>query len=80
MAKINFCIYIFFLTKKDHHIPEVRHEHGRRLWFDISDISIENQLMMAELRMYKNSVKAKSANATNINYKISVFIISEFGG
>lgn len=46
----------------DHHVPEKRHEHGRRLWFDISDIAEDLSLMMAELRLYQNSIFAKSAD------------------
>lgn len=43
----------------DHHVPEMRHEHGRRLWFDISEIGPDVSLMMAELRLYQNSIYSK---------------------
>lgn len=57
----------------------MRHERGRRLWFDISEISLDTQLMMAELRLYKDLPKNKKNNQTT-KYQISVFTISEFGG
>lgn len=74
---MSFLLTFLFLV--DHHVPEVRHERGRRLWFDISEISLDTHLMMAELRMYKNVPKVKKSNQT-IKYQISVFTISEFGG
>lgn len=43
----------------DHHMQEMRHEHGRRLWFDISEIGQDVTLMMAELRLYQNSIFSK---------------------
>lgn len=43
----------------DHHLPEMRHAHGRRLWFDISEIGHDVSLMMAELRLYQNSIFSK---------------------
>lgn len=43
----------------DHHLPEMRHSHGRRLWFDISEIGHDVSLIMAELRLYQNSIFSK---------------------
>jgi bone morphogenetic protein 7 len=43
----------------DHHVPEMRHTHGRRLWFDTSEIGEDVSLMMAELRLYQNSIYSK---------------------
>lgn len=37
----------------------MRHERGRRLWFDISEIANDVTLMMAELRLYQNSILSK---------------------
>jgi bone morphogenetic protein 7 len=37
----------------------MRHEHGRRLWFDVHEIADDLTLMMAELRLYQNSIFAK---------------------
>lgn len=37
----------------------MRHERGRRLWFDISKIGNDVTLMMAELRLYQDSFLGK---------------------
>lgn len=55
----------------DHHVSEVRHERGRRIWFDVSEVSPELTLMMSELRMYQKEPTAKShkgGNATNSHH------------
>jgi TGF-beta propeptide len=54
---LRFKIFNTFL--KDHHLPEMRHAHGRRLWFDTSEIGHDYSLMMAELRLYQNSIFSK---------------------
>ncbi|CAO1378765.1 unnamed protein product [Diamesa tonsa] len=50
---------IMTFLNKNHHVPEMRHERGRRLWFDISEIANDVTLMMAELRLYQNSILSK---------------------
>jgi bone morphogenetic protein 7 len=57
----------------DHHVPEMRHEHGRRLWFDISEIGEEVTLMMAELRLYQNSMFSKFDEEKPLT--ISVYLV-----
>lgn len=47
------------ISFQDHHVSEVRHERGRRLWFDVSEVSKDLSLMMAELRIYQNPEKGK---------------------
>lgn len=37
----------------------MRHMHGRKLWFDVSEIGSDVSLMMAELRLYQNSSAEK---------------------
>lgn len=54
-------IIMTFLNKNHHH-QEVRHERGKRLWFDISEITKDVSLMMAELRLYQNSIFSKFAH------------------
>ncbi|XP_058066957.1 protein 60A-like [Anopheles bellator] len=48
-------IIMSFLNKADRHLPKIRHHH-RRLWFDTTEIAagIDNQLLYASLRIYKN--------------------------
>lgn len=50
---------IMTFLNKNHHVSEVRHERGRRLWFDVSEVSKDLSLMMAELRIYQNPEKGK---------------------
>lgn len=57
----------------DHHNPEMRHEHGRRLWFDISEIGHDVSLMMAELRLYQNSIFSKFDDEKPLT--ISVYMV-----
>lgn len=45
---------ILFIVFAENHITEVRHERGRKLWFDVSEVSTESTLMMAELRIFQN--------------------------
>lgn len=54
-------------------MPEMRHEHGRRLWFDISEISPDVSLMMAELRLYQNSIFSKYDEEKRLT--ISVYLV-----
>lgn len=41
-----------FLTKNNH-VNNVRHERGRRLWFDVSEVPAGDTVVGAELRLYK---------------------------
>jgi bone morphogenetic protein 7 len=51
----------------------MRHEHGRRLWFDISEIGEDVTLMMAELRLYQNSIFSKFDDEKPLT--ISVYLV-----
>lgn len=51
----------------------MRHEHGRRLWFDISEIGSDVTLMMAELRLYQNSMFSKFDDEKPLT--ISVYMV-----
>jgi bone morphogenetic protein 7 len=48
----------------------MRHTHGRRLWFDISEIGSDVSLMMAELRLYQNSVFSKHEEEKQVNVRV----------
>lgn len=52
----------------------MRHEHGQRLWFDISEVPEDNYLMMAELRIYQNPSDGKWATSDK-EYTLSVYYI-----
>ncbi|XP_001360218.3 protein 60A [Drosophila pseudoobscura] len=65
-------IIMTFLNKRNHNVEELRHEHGRRLWFDVSKVPSDNYLVMAELRIYQNSNEGKWLTA-NKQFTITVY-------
>ncbi|XP_039959233.1 protein 60A [Bactrocera neohumeralis] len=70
---------IMTFLNKNHHVDEVRHEHGRRLWFDVSDVPNDNYLMMAELRIYQNPAQGKWLTSGR-EFTISVYSIVNMEG
>ena len=75
---MNFIFRSFFFSL-DHHVDEVRHEHGRRLWFDVEDVPDDNYLMMAELRIYQNPSQGKWATSGK-EFTITVYSIIKTSG
>lgn len=67
------------LSFADHHVDEVRHEHGRRLWFDVADVPEDNLLMMAELRMYQEPAQGKWMTSGR-EFTITVYTIVKLEG
>ncbi|KAH8233104.1 hypothetical protein KR026_004335 [Drosophila bipectinata] len=67
-------IIMTFLNKRNHNVDELRHEHGRRLWFDVSNVPVDDYLVMAELRLYQNSNEGKWMT-TNKEFTITVYAI-----
>ncbi|XP_011875025.1 PREDICTED: protein 60A isoform X2 [Vollenhovia emeryi] len=53
-----------------HHVPSVRHERGKRLWFDVSEVSPENELMSAELWLHHKETHARKRHGS---YTITVY-------
>lgn len=41
-----------FENRIHHHSPHLRHERHRRFWFDVSEVSPEQDIMKAELRLF----------------------------
>nr|CAI5868562.1 unnamed protein product [Callosobruchus analis] len=54
----------------NHHVSNVRHERGKRLWFNVSEVPIAEDIVGAELRIFKNKVKD---NKPDLIYTISVY-------
>jgi len=47
-----------------HHVSGVRHERGKRLWFNVSEVNPADMIVGAELRIYQNSnYTVKNPNA-----------------
>ncbi|XP_055712600.1 protein 60A [Phlebotomus papatasi] len=68
---------IMTFLNKNHHVSEVRHERGRRLWFDVSEVARDSTLMMAELRIYQKPGKWKGTSKT---FTITVHTIIRLNG
>ncbi|ALC42606.1 gbb [Drosophila busckii] len=72
-------IIMTFLNKHSHNVDELRHEHGRRLWFDVSDVPSDNYLMMAELRIYQNSNEGKWLTSSK-QFTVTVYMLHSVAG
>lgn len=59
----------------ENHVAEVRHERGRKLWFDVSEVAKDSSLMMAELRIYQNPTIGKWHNELK-EFVITVYAIT----
>lgn len=46
------------------HVTSVRHERGKRLWFNVSDVPVAEDVVGAELRIYKNRRKGSKHSGT----------------
>ncbi|XP_055633611.1 protein 60A [Toxorhynchites rutilus septentrionalis] len=68
---------IMTFLNKNHHVSEVRHEKGRRLWFDVNDT--EAELILAELRIYQRHEQNKYKNE-NDNITIAIYSITNYEG
>ncbi|CAG9814261.1 unnamed protein product [Phaedon cochleariae] len=55
-----------------HHVASVRHERGKRLWFNVSDVPEAEDIVGAELRIYKNTGKSSLKNP-DAKYTITVY-------
>lgn len=73
------CTLFSALKYIENHVAELRHERGRKLWFDVSEVQSDTKLMLGELRIYQNPELAKWRNTTR-EYVITVYTISETGG
>lgn len=46
---------IMTFAAHNHHVPGVRHERGKRLWFDVSEVPPQEHIIGAELRLYRSA-------------------------
>lgn len=70
------CINFIF---QENHVAEVRHERGRKLWFDVTEVAKDSTLMMAELRIYQNPSLGKWRNDAK-EFVITVYAITKADG
>ncbi|KFM56715.1 Protein 60A, partial [Stegodyphus mimosarum] len=45
---------VSFVNKVHHQYPHLRHERNRRFWFSMTEMSLEEEVVGAELRIYRN--------------------------
>lgn len=64
---------IFFL---DGQISGVRHEKGKRLWFNISDTLLTEEIIGAELRIYQDGNFAKKHKHYR-DFAVTVFQLTQ---
>ena len=57
------------LSTGDAHQSGLRHERGRRLWFDVSEVPAGERIVSAELRLFRSEGSA-SQRATVSVYQI----------
>lgn len=55
----------------DNKVSSVRHERGKRLWFNVSEVPVEDTIVGAELRIYKN-YNSSSTKPDN-NYVVTIY-------
>lgn len=70
---------IMTFLNKNHHVSEVRHEKGRRLWFDVNEMEDDAELILAELRLYQRHELNKYRNDEG-NITVAVYSIINLDG
>lgn len=72
---INQSDWIMTFLNKKNHVADVVDERGRMLWFDVSKVQRNTQLIVAELRIYQKPELGEWQNTTR-NYVITVYTIT----
>lgn len=68
--KIDQSDVIMTFESISHHVDSVRHERGKRLWFDVSELPVAEDIVGAELRVYQNQSLSKHKNK---NYTVTAY-------
>lgn len=71
-------IYILFLIKHhtvSHHNQKPRQDRDKRFWFDVSEVSPDDDIMQGELRLYRNL--SLSSLSTDWAYTLTVYALSQ---
>lgn len=71
-------IVVIVLCLTEHHVSGVRHERGKRLWFNVSEVPVAENIVGAELRIYQN---ANFSSKHSQQFTVSAFqLIRSDGG
>jgi len=54
-------------------VSGVRHERGKRLWFDVSEVAASQGIMGAELRLYQTGLADDASE--DYAYTIAVYVV-----
>lgn len=60
----------------DGQISGVRHEKGKRLWFNVSEVLLSESIIGAEMRIYQDGNFAKKHKQYK-DYSVTVFQLTE---
>ncbi|XP_066143448.1 protein 60A [Euwallacea fornicatus] len=72
--KIDQSDVIMTFESINHHVDSVRHERGKRLWFDVSELPVAEDIVGAELKIYQNQSLSKHRDK---NYTMSAYQLIE---
>ncbi|XP_054714065.1 bone morphogenetic protein 7-like [Uloborus diversus] len=67
---------VSFVNKIHHQYPHLRHERDRRFWFDVNEIPPEEEIVGAELRIYRNFTK----DGLEKHFNLSLYAVREESG
>ncbi|XP_067007916.2 protein 60A [Anabrus simplex] len=68
---------IMGFVSHSHHSTSVRHERGKRLWFDVSEVPVEETIIGAELRLYQQA--NSTVTLSSALYTITVYQLVDAG-
>lgn len=63
---------IMTFAAHNHHVAGVRHERGKRFWFDVSEVPPGEHIIGAELRLYRSLEPTKNKNQA-ASYMITAY-------
>jgi bone morphogenetic protein 7 len=58
-----------------HKAPHLRHDKDRRFWFDVSEVSPEENIMDAELRLFRDL--SHNTLPSNLTYQLTLYSLSQ---
>ncbi|CAG2165999.1 unnamed protein product [Oppiella nova] len=68
-------IIMSFVNQIHRKAPHLRHDRDRRFWFDVSEVSPEETIMDAELRLFRDLTD--SSLPSNLTYHLTLYMLSQ---
>ncbi|KAK3922427.1 Protein 60A [Frankliniella fusca] len=66
---------IMTFTSHNKHVSGLRHERGKRLWFDVSEVPVGEGIMGAELRLYQRPAPRDAPVPGDGTYTITAYLV-----